>query len=451
MINRAKAPALKENILFKLREINKTELNNGLRLYSVVKKDLPIIQINFIFDAGSKYDYKNKSGVSNLLSHLIDEGAGELNALELSDEFEKLGIIFITGSDHDNMLLSIVTLKEHFDRAVELVSFIIKNPWLKQEDFEREKFKISAKIMQSSAKANYLANILFEKSLYYNTIYENPIYGYSRSLEKITLDDVKKFYGETLSPRSLNIVAVGNFSTEELTATVKNHLGEWNPETERTNRNINFAPLKRKLLIIDKPGSAQTEIRIGHLSSGKTAPDHLAKMVANNILGGSFTSRLNSNLREGKGYTYGIRSSIYFNKSIGLFDVSTSVDTVNTFNAVVEILKEIENLRGNIKNEEIDYTKSYLSRRFPLMFETYLQISRSIGNLLEFNLPLDYYNSYLDRLNSLDYEEIQGASEIHFRPDDLNIVLVGDKKTLEKDLTKLSDYEILETDENINF
>lgn len=382
MIARTKAPSLLGDLTFRLPAIQNNALDSGINLYSVEKKDLPIIQLNFMFKAGSKFEIPGLHGTAELLSLLIDEGAGEYDSLSLSNEFEKLGIITAFGTDLDRTYISLLTLEKHIDRALELIGGIIKEPWLKEEEFEREKFKQSTKILQSAAQPSYLADILFKKAVFHKSQYQHPVMGYNHSLKKISLEDTKSFYQCHFAPKNADIIAVGNFRTNELVNKLNNVFSGWIKDQFDTDINFAPEPYKRKLMIIDKPESAQTEIRIGHIAGKKNSPDYLAKVVANSILGGQFTSRLNSNLREDKGYTYGIRSSFYYNENGGLFEISTSVDTKNTVKAVVEIMKEFRGIKDGIKLEEIEFTKSYLIRRFPSLFETYSQISKNIGNLV---------------------------------------------------------------------
>ncbi len=451
MITREIAPKITDKIIFNLPDIEKDTLNCGSRLFTVIKKDLPIVQLNFVFSAGAKFDDTDKYGTSYLLSYLIDEGAGKYNALQLADQFENLGIIVGFGTDNDHLHFSLLSLKEHLDEAIELIGEVIKNPWLKDEEFEREKFKLTTRIMQSAVQPDFLANSLFEKAVFYNTPYANPVIGYSASVKNISLTDVTKFYKTHLTPKSMDIIAVGDFNNQELSNKLNNIFDDWKVELNRSEPVISVNSLKQKILLIDKPDSAQSEIRVGHITSNRKSPDHLARIVVNSILGGNFTSRLNSNLREEKGYTYGIRSSILFNQISGMLEINTSVDTENTINAINEIVKEFNGIIGQVKEEEIEFTKSFLSRRFPSLFESYSQISRSIGNLIEHNLELDYYNSYLDRLNSLTNDEIQKASIDNFKPDELVIAIVGNKKAFEKELNNFGNFEIIETDENLNF
>ncbi len=444
MLDRTIPPKIDGKIKFTLPEIQQTKLKNGSNIYLVTKKDLPIVQLNFSFPAGSKFDPQAKEGLSNLTSYLLDEGAGNLNALQLSDEFEKLGIIFGIGSSQDEMHLSLLTLKEHLDRAVELASMIILKPWLKESEFKREKQKVLGKILQLSARPSYLADAMFIKSCFRNTPYEHPEVGFNSSVDNLALDDVHQFYNKRFSPEEMSIISVGDVDADELSEVITKYFGKWDTNSEMENLSFNFNPDERKLYIINKDDAAQTEIRVGHITSERKDPAHLAKMVVNSILGGSFSSRLNSKLREEKGYTYGIRSSFFFTQKSGLLEISTSVDTENSFNAVNEILNEFSGIRGNIKDEEISFTKSYLTKRFPSLFETYSQITRSINNLVEHDLPLNYYHTYIDRLNGLSKEEILDASVKYFNPEQLSIVLIGNGKEIKKQFADWNEFNIEE-------
>lgn len=450
MLNRKTAPKPSGKIKFNLPQIKRNTLNSGIKIHSVIKNDLPVVQLNFLFSAGAKFEEPEKYGTAYLLSYLLDEGAGKYDSLSLSDEFEKLGIVFVLGADHDNIHLSALTLKEHLNRTLELISLIIKEPWLKENEFEREKKKLQAKLIQSLAHPSYLANILFEKVVFNQSFYSHPVMGNKKSLENIELNDVRNFYNRYITPSLLDIIAVGDFDETELTNKIGSYFDSWNNQSNLPDADFKVIKETKRIYIVDKPDSAQSEIRIGHSAGKRNTPDYFAKTMVNSILGGQFTSRLNSNLREEKGYTYGIRSSFVYNQDAGYFNISTSVDIENTIAAVKEIFKEFRGIRNGIKKEEIEFTRSFMIKRYPSLFETYSQISKNIASKVLHNLDDDYFNTYIDKIMSVTEEELQQTARDAFLPEEANIILVGDRKKIEPDLSELESCEIIFMDEDLN-
>jgi len=201
-----------------------------------------------------------------------------------------------------------------------------------------------------------------------------------------------------------------------------------------------------KIYLTDKTGSTQTELRIGHISNGRNAIDFYDRYLANMILGGQFSSRLNHNLREVKGFTYGIHSSFAYYKQAASWFIDTAVEGKNTGEAISEILKEVNDVREEIRSEELEFAKSSVIKRFPLMFETYSQIGGNIALISRYDLPEDYFDHYLDNMRSVTLENVQEAAVNNFVPKNLNIVAVGDKDLLIPQLEKISDLEIIKLD-----
>jgi zinc protease len=196
------------------------------------------------------------------------------------------------------------------------------------------------------------------------------------------------------------------------------------------------------VFVVDKSDAPQTEIRIGHPVNHRNNPDYYARLLMNLILGGQFSSRLNANLREKRGLTYGVRSFFSYNKQGGYFCVSASVDTAKTFEAVSEIIEELNGIRNEITNTELEFAKSSVIKKYPLNFETYGQIASNMITKLVYNLGNNYFETYTERIKSIDVDEVLEAARSNIKPDNLVIVLVGNKEVISKQLTGLTGVSI---------
>lgn len=430
MINRSEKPKAVKDIYFELPEIKEFRLKNNLRVLFVHKNNLPILQLNLISESGSKFDPTGKKGLAYLTAQLIDEGAGKYNALELDEEFDLLGTAFNTSLDNDNVLLNLLTLQENFERSLELLSLIITEPNFSDDDFIREHAKLITKLIQSKTQPASMANKAFDKIIYQQNPYSFPTSGLENDVKLISNDDVKSFYNKYYSPNKSCLIVVGNIIENDLLYNLNKHLSNWN-STSNFDVEISIPQKeKTKVYIVDKKDSPQTEIRIGHLSTKRKTKDYYAKVIMNTILGGQFSSRINLNLREDKGYTYGAHSGFSYNKVTSHFIVSTSVETKFTKNSVDEILKELKEIKITISDEEIEFAKSYLTKRFPAMFETFNNVARNLSTLVIHDLPFEYYNNYLSNLSSVTRKEVEEAAANNIFEDNCAIILVGDEKSI---------------------
>ncbi len=426
MIDRNKTPLPSANIEFELPEIKTFKAVNNFDIYFVKKEKLPIVFINLSCYSGSKIEPANKNGLAFLTSLVIDEGAGEFDALQLSDEFEKLGSIFSTSVSHDSNDFTLLSLKENFEYSFNLISKVLTEPHLKQKDFEREKNKLLNRILQLKDDASFVASSAFEKILFKDTIYELPEIGLISTVSNIDLNDVIKYYNENIFSNHYNIFVVGNIEEDFLLNTIEKYLSKIKSGQTKEISFKKDETTNTKFYVIDKKESAQAEIIIGHLAKNRNAEDYYPTKVMNTILGGQFSSRINLNLRENKGYTYGASSSFGYYKHSGLFSVHTAVNIENTADAVKEILKELKNIQENVKQEEVEFSKSYLIKQFPLNFETYSQVEKIIEQLIFHSLPLDELKVYQSKINNVQLEDVLLAANQNIHLDKLSIVTVGD-------------------------
>lgn len=444
--DRSKAPDPRPLDSFPVPEIETLKLENGLQIYYIKKSELPIVLLNVVINSGSKFDPAGKKGIFNLLSMCIDEGAGEFNSLELSEQFDLLGASFSVFCNSDTIQISLQTLKENFDKAFELLEKVLKEPHLKTEDFEREKRKILTRLQQLKDDPDYVANVSFESILLGDkNPYSYPVMGYEKNIEQITNDDISSNYHDFVLPNNSFIVVTGDIDKTGLMNKLQQNLSGWKNKSFGNLFHLQNKNDLHKVYIVDKKASVQTEIRVGHNSSGRDANDYFAKHLLNTILGGQFTSRINLNLREKHGYTYGAGSNFNYYKESAYFSVSTSVGIEDTGNALKEIFNELKNIRNGVTEKELNFAKSSIVRKFPSNFETYKQIASNITGKVIFSLPDEYFRNYIDNINSISLDHVNTAAIENVLPDRMMTVLVGDKEKLTQQLkgNEFGEVEIL--------
>jgi len=450
-IDKSVKPVPSEEISFSLPEIEKFKLSNNLEVYFIQKTKLPILQFNLLINAGSYLDPAGKKGLSNLLSMAIDEGAGKFNSLELSDEFDLLGSNFSVSSSEDNIYISLQTLKDNLDKSLDLFSMVIKSPHLNESDFKREQRKIITHILQQQDEPDEIADLVFDHIIFgAANPYCSPVVGYDEDVKQISVDDVKTFYSGFILPNNSKLIVVGDISKEELIEKLELYFKDWASKEKTADISFPKTGSDKKIFLFDKKGSVQSEIRIGHSAPNRNEIDFFPKTILNNILGGQFTSRINLNLREKKGYTYGAHSRFNYLRESAYFLATTSVGAENTGNAVREIMNELEGIKAGIKNEELDFAKSSLIRKFPSNFETYKQIASNLISMVIHSLPGDYFNTYLDNIKSVSKEQVNNAAENYIKPDKAVTVIVGDKDKILDQLKDLNGAGIIEVDNKGN-
>jgi zinc protease len=439
-------PIPSAEVPFSLPKIINFELENGLKVLFVKKDDLPILRFNLIANTGSKLDPKYQKGLANLLAMTIDEGAGEFNALELSDEFETLGTHFGVRGNHDSIFITMQTLEENFERSLELFTKVLAQPLFNEKDFAREQNKILTRIMQLKDEPDEAADIAFHRFVFQNSSpYAYPTIGFEKSVKNISAEDIKNFYAQYFAPNNSSLIVVGSIEENELQKILSKHLNNWK------RKNISSIELPEnkiganQIYIVDKKSSVQSEIRVGHLSGKRDEKDYFQKFLLNTILGGQFTSRINLNLREKKGYTYGASSAFGYYKDAGYFGVNTSVGIENTANAVQEIIGELERILNGVTKEELEFAKSSIVRKFPSNFETYSQIASNLSAKVIHSLPDNYFNDYIKNINSVPIEEVNKAAAENISPDKLIIVIVGDKEKIKSQFKEINIENFIET------
>jgi zinc protease len=424
---------------FALPSIQKTKLKNGLDVWLVRQSELPIVSMNLIVKTGSTADPKTMSGLASMTSSLLDSGTKKRSAVDIANEVQSIGANLNTGSGWDSSNINMQTLTKNLDKALDIFADVSLNPTFPADEFTKYQRRTLIGLLQRKDNANAIAGVAYDKILYGA---DHP-YGISiteNSVKAMKREDAAKFYETYFRPNNSTLVVVGDIDLKTLTGKLETAFADWKT-ADVPNTSVSNAAQRDKAMIyvVDKPGAAQSIINIGQIGVSRDNPDYFPLQVMNSILGGQFSARVNMNLREDKGYTYGARTGFSFRKGAGPFSASAGVQTAVTKESVVEFMKELNGIRGAIPvtQEELEYNKQSLIRRFPAGFETTNQIAGQLSNLVIYDLPDSYFNEYIAKINAVKLEDVNRVANKYLSPDKMAIVIVGDKSVIEPKLKEI--------------
>ncbi|HYO99421.1 MAG TPA: pitrilysin family protein [Pyrinomonadaceae bacterium] len=416
------------------------KLANGLTVMLVEQHNLPVVAVTLNFLSGSEANPATKPGLASFMADMLDEGTTKRSALQIADDAAAIGSTLASRSSSDAAWVAVRTLKKNADAAFDLVADVALRPAFEAKEIERVRNDRLTQILQQRDNPNVLASQIFNSEVYGT---EHP-YGYTelgteQSIKTVTREDMLKFWQAGYVPENAALVVAGNLNESELRTLAEKHFGKWAGKTSGVTRPDVRASAARHIIVVDKPGAPQTALRIGTVGVPRANPDYVPIEVMNTGLGGLFSSRINMNLREKNGYTYGAGSDFQFRRGPGPFYTSTSVRTDVTAPAVREIFSEFERIRtSDVSAEELKIAKDSFARSLPGLFETTGQAAASIGQLFIYNLPLDYYRTLPAKIDAVTIADVRRAAEKYLRPESMVIVAVGDRSKIETELLKLN-------------
>jgi zinc protease len=415
-------------------------LNNGLHVFLVEQHSLPVVSANMIALSGSDRNPADQPGLASFTAEMLDEGTGKRSSLQIAADVDQIGASFSTGSLTDYSYIVTRTLTKNADAAFELVSDVLLNPAFALEEIERIRNDRLTYILQQKDSPGVVGMKVF-----FNAVYglSHP-YGYTdigteESIRTISKDLLWHFYQSGYFAANSALVVAGDITESELCGLAEKYFGEWKATGFDSRMPAVTGKPRRRIVIVERPEAPQTVLRIGHVGVARSSPDYVGIEVMNTALGGLVSSRINLNLRETHGYTYGASSAFVFRRGPGPFLIATSVRTDVTAPAVVEIFREIERMReGILTPEELATAKDSISRALPSLFETTPESASSIGQLFVHNLPLDYYHNLPAEIERISAAGAQHIAWKYLRPEEMVIVAVGDRSKIEPELAKLN-------------
>jgi predicted Zn-dependent peptidase len=435
-LDRSVRPAPGPTPAFDFPTVERRRLSNGLELWLVARPGVPMVAVRLLVEAGAAVDPPGQPGLAALTASMLVEGTTTRTGLEIADELAYLAADLNASAGQESTVVSLTTLTRNLEPALGLMADVVVNATFPDSEWPRVQDLRLVSLSQALDQPTTLATRHFNRQVYgFEHPLGRPVDGTPTSVEAFTPAALRAFHRARYRPGSAHLVAAGDVDTERLVAALERAFAGWTwGEAPRAEPPAAPAALPAtRVYLIDKPGAAQSEVRIGHVGVTRDDPDYIPLLVLNTILGGQFSSRINLNLREDKGYTYGARSAFDAGRLAGPFVASGGVQTAVTRESIVEFLREIADIRGGrpVTDAETEFAKASIVRREPLAVETHAQIAGRVLNLILYDLPLDYYDSYTDRIAAITTADVNRAAREHLDPGRLVIVVVGDRAQIE--------------------
>ena len=429
---------------FRFPSYERVRLANGLTVVAARSRRAPLVALALAFPAGAAYDPPDGGGTAAMTAALLDEGTDEASALEIADRVADLGGGLATGASRDVAYLELEILRHQAADALELVAELATRPTFPAEELERQRRRHLAELLRRRTDPGRLADEHLTRAIYGDGPYGRPILGDEPTLAALGRDDVERFHRRGYGLAGAFLVAAGDLEPSEFFATAERVLGGLpGGEAPALPDLAPERPAGVRVVVVDRPHAAQTELRLGHAGVPRNHPDFLTLAAVNGILGGKFTSRINLNLRERHGYTYGASSRFAGRLGPGPFVVRTAVATPVAGAAVREIVGELERIRDEeVDREELDDAKSYLVGTFPYTLQTVSGVADRLETIVVHDLPADYYETFPRAVAALDRARLLAAARRHLRPGELSIVAVGPAADLEPQLRELGDLQV---------
>jgi zinc protease len=429
-------------------QITTRELPNGLRIVVLEQHELPLVDVMLQVRSGGESDPSGKAGMAALVAAMLTEGTTNRTALQIADQAAFLGIQLTASSGWEQSTVSLHAPTAQLDSALALFGDVALRPSFPAADLERVRKVRLTTLQQLRDRAPAIADRAFANAVFGEQHpYGRPLAGTEGSVASITRDEVQRFYTTYYRPNNATLLVVGDVRPDDVERRARELFGAWArgtvPAPATTTSN---AARGTRVVIVDKPGAAQTSFRLGGIGAPRTTSDYFPLQVMNTILGGSYTSRLNANLRETRGYTYGAGSGFGLRRSAGPFIASAEVVTAKTDSALIEFIKELRAIRDTVPAEELAKAKRYLQLGLPSSFETTQGIAQEFLPLIAYGIPLDFHASAVQRYGAVTQADVQRVARQYVDPDRLTIVVVGDRKVIEPGIRALNPGEIITRD-----
>lgn len=444
-IDRSRLPDVGPDPSFSFPEIARHTLPNGLEVRTVEHASIPVVTILLQVEGGSGADATDKEGLAAIVADMVDEGTGALSAIDVSDALSRIGADYDVDVSPDVTSFAITTLSRFAARGASLLADMTTKPSMRDTDFTRVRQMRIDRLTQLRDLPPAVAERAFLRLVYAQHPYGHVPIGSDADLKRISLDDVSALHAAMFRPSRATVVMTGALSHQELIEIANGAFGEW------TDARASQTPVQRasaiepsevappRLAIVPRDAAAQSELRIGHLSTRRNTPDYAALLVMNALLGGQFVSRINLKLREEKAYTYGARTGFDWRRGLSPFVLQASVHTASTANAIADAIAEIEGLRDSRPptHDELVLAKASLTRGYPRNFETAQQVARSVAQLALFDLPDSYFAEFVPKVNAIGQDDVTRAAVRYLQPEKMSTLIVGDHSAIADSLNTL--------------
>lgn len=426
----------------KLPPIQKHTLSNGLQVWIVEQHEVPLAQVNLIVRAGSGADPAGRYGAASMAAAMLDEGAGTRSALELADAVEFLGAQLTTSSTFDSSAVRLSVPVARLGDALPLLADVVTRPTFPEAELERLRKDRLTRLLQARDDPAAIIEMAFPRLVFGEQHrYGTPAAGGTADVKALTVDDLRSFHRAYYRPELATLLVVGDVTPTMVVPALERTFGPWKgdgPAGAVTPVPVAAQLTKRRIYLIDKPGAAQSQIRIGWVGVSRSTPEYPTLQVLNTILGGSFTSRLNTNLRETHGYSYGAFSSFEERISPGAFSARAGVQTDKTADALKEFFVELTGILKPIPGTELEKAKNYVALGFPAEFESTGDLAQKMEEQVVHRLPDEYFPSYIRSVVQTTGPGVEQAAARYIQPDRFAVVVVGDRKVIEAGIRALN-------------
>jgi zinc protease len=446
---RQQAPAAGPEPTFTPPHWKRFKLKNGLEVFLVEFHDLPLIDFNLMIKTGGAANPPDRAGLADLTANMLDEGTKTRSALEIADQVAALGATLSTGGTWDASSVSLSTLSRNLDPALAIFADVVQNPAFDPKDFERVRDNLLTAIARRKDSPPIVASLALTRVLYGTKHpYGWPASGADAAIKKLTPGDLRAFYEANYRPNNAALIVAGDTTEEALRSKLEASFKPWRPRHVGAHKLP--APVAAstgtKIFLIDKADAPQSSIRIGLVGIERQSPDYFPVTVMNLIFGGGFY-RLDLNLREGKGWTYGARSSFDSRRTPGPFSAGGEFVAPHSADSVAEILKEVNNIRdSDVTDAELSRAKDQIIKSFPARFATRANVAAQLAELAVFGFPDSYVGEYTHKIAAITKDDVRRVARKYLDPNHLAIVVVGDRKSIEAPLAKLAPIELRDLD-----
>jgi predicted Zn-dependent peptidase len=439
--DRTRAPQPGPPPPLRLPTIQKRQLSNKLPVWIVELHEVPVVQVTLVVTSGGADDPPGKFGVTSLTTAMLTEGAGSRSALELADAIDFLGADLTASSTFDASAVRLHVPVARLASALPIMADVALRPTFPPAELERVRQERLTSLLQARDDPPSIAAQAFVRVLYGSTHrYGTSLIGTADTIKVLTTSDLRTQYDATFRLEQSALLIVGDVVPDRVMALLESSFGGWKGlgPAGRVSLPAAAQPLARLVYIVDKPGAPQSQIRIGGVGVPRSTPDYFPLQVMNTILGGAFTSRLNMNLREKRGYTYGAGSGFDMRASAGPFAAAAGVQTDKTAESLTEFFHELTGILQAVPQDELTRAKNYLSLRFPAGFESTSDISRRLEDAFVYSLPDDYFATYVRNTEAVTVAEVQRVARQYIQPSRFAVVVVGDRRVIEASFRTLN-------------
>jgi predicted Zn-dependent peptidase len=441
--DRSRLPDIGPDPPFTFPRIVRHRLPNGLEVRTVEHRTMPVVSVVVQVDAGAVADPLGREGLAAVSADMLDEGTGDLSAIDVSEGFARIGAEYDVDVGPDVTAFMVTTLARFAERGVSLLADILLRPSLREDDFERVRQLRLDRLRQLKDSPPAVAERAFLRLMYGEHAYGHLPIGTASALSALAIEDVAAFHAARFQPSRATVVAAGPLTHDGLFRLIEGAFSGWTDGSGAVQGHpagdLEPTPCQRRLAVIAREAAPQSELRIGHLSARRNSPDYPALLVMNAVLGGQFVSRINLKLREEKGYTYGARSGFDWRRGLAPFSLQASVHTASTADAIADCFAELDAIRGPRPptDAELALAKASLTRGYPRGFETASQVARAVAQLAIFGLPDTYFEEFVPKVSAIQSADVVRVAERYVDPGRTVTLVVGDYQTVGPSLEAL--------------